>query len=95
MKGTTTMTLTQLQKTWALGVLMIGTSAVVLAVVIAIFLDTIEASRPSQNLIATCDRAVHVLFTTTDALELQRAEIIIRMLNCSIQNRAPQAVTSL
>ena len=89
------MTLTQLQKTWALGILMLGTSAVVLVVVIAIFLDTIEASRPSQNLIATCDRAVHALFTTANALELQRAEIIIRELNCGVRRRLPQVDTSL
>jgi hypothetical protein len=34
-----------------------------------------------------CDRAVNTLFTTTDAIERQRAMLLIRRLDCKIGTR--------
>jgi hypothetical protein len=34
-----------------------------------------------------CDQAVNTLFTTTDAIELQRAMFLIRRLDCKISTR--------
>jgi hypothetical protein len=34
-----------------------------------------------------CDQAVSTLFTTTDAIELQRAMFLIRRLDCKISTR--------
>jgi hypothetical protein len=34
-----------------------------------------------------CDQAVSTLFTTTDAIELQRAMFLIRQLDCKISTR--------
>jgi hypothetical protein len=37
----------------------------------------------------TCDEAVHNLLTTTDMVELQRAQILVRRLNCGVRRRLP------
>ena len=38
---------------------------------------------------AACDRAVATLLDTHDAVDLMRADILIRDLNCSIRRRLP------
>jgi hypothetical protein len=42
---------------------------------------------PSAKEKKLCDQAVGRLFTTTDAIELQRAIFLIRRLDCKISTR--------
>ena len=42
---------------------------------------------PIANEKKVCDQAVSTLFTTTDALELQRSMFLIRRLDCKVSTR--------
>lgn len=59
---------------------MVATSGVVILVMPD---DTDRAARK------TCDRAVELLLTSRDPIELQRSGILIHELNCGISRRLP------
>jgi hypothetical protein len=42
---------------------------------------------PTAKVQKVCDQAVSTLFTTTDALELQRSMFLIRRLDCKVSTR--------
>jgi hypothetical protein len=53
----------------------------------AIFALPVLILAPTAKEKKLCDQAVSTLFTTTDAIELQRAEFLIRRLDCKISTR--------
>jgi len=61
------------------------TSAMMLgAVIVALAMFILAPSAKEKKL---CDQAVSTLFTTMDAIELQRAMFLIRRLDCKISTR--------
>jgi hypothetical protein len=54
------------------------------AVIVALLMLILAPSAKEKKL---CDQAVSTLFTTTDAIELQRAMFLIRRLDCKISTR--------
>jgi hypothetical protein len=60
-------------------------SAMILgAVIVALAMFILTPSAKEKKV---CDQAVNTLFTTTDAIELQRAMFLIRRLDCKISTR--------
>ncbi len=55
---------------------------VMFGMVVLIFALPVPTSTEGE--IKVCDRAVSALLTSTDAVELQRAEFLVRRLNCDI-----------
>jgi ABC-type tungstate transport system substrate-binding protein len=53
----------------------------------AIFALPMIILAPTAKEKKVCDQAVNTLFTTTDAIELQRAMFLIRRLDCKISTR--------
>jgi hypothetical protein len=53
----------------------------------AIFALPMIILAPTAKEKKVCDQAVSTLFTTTDAVELQRAMFLIRRLDCKISTR--------
>jgi hypothetical protein len=54
------------------------------AAIVALLLVVLAPTAKEKEL---CDQAVSTLFTTTDAIELQRAMFLIRRLDCKISRR--------
>ena len=53
----------------------------------AIFALPMVILAPTKKETKLCDQAVSTLFTTTDAIELQRAMFLIRRLDCKSSTR--------
>jgi hypothetical protein len=49
--------------------------------------------RPNAEGRAWCDRAVATLLKSRDPMELQRADILIRRLDCAVRRRLPMPQT--
>jgi hypothetical protein len=64
-------------------------STVISAMIVgaAIFALPMIILAPTAKEKKVCDQAVNTLFTTTDAIELQRAMFLIRRLDCKISTR--------
>jgi len=73
--------------------LMLAPAAAAAAVAVCGFLIIPDTIIPAMDLTAirkTCDRVVEVLLTSRDLVELQRSDILIRRLDCSVSLRLPK-----
>lgn len=55
-----------------------------------LLVETLVPDRfPYEEIRTTCDQAAQALLTTRDPVELQRADMLIRHLDCSVSQRLP------